>query len=70
MFTDETSLTVGQLQWMAAELFLPALKPLFYSVGIPKTQIDSLVANAQQDLYHPMVKLSTHMHVVHASKRS
>jgi len=66
--TDSDLLTVGQLQWMDYDLFLPALRPLFLTAGLPETKVASLIANAQHDLYHPDVNLSSRLHIVHASK--
>ncbi|XP_006458074.1 hypothetical protein AGABI2DRAFT_199301 [Agaricus bisporus var. bisporus H97] len=66
---DENLLTVGQLQWMDYELFLPALKPLFLSRGIPPSQVDRIINLAQHDLYYPTTCQSTRLHIVHAFKR-
>ncbi|KAK0197041.1 S-adenosyl-L-methionine-dependent methyltransferase, partial [Armillaria mellea] len=66
---EPLSLTVGQLQWMDYELLLPALRPFFLTVGLPETKVRSLIADAQQDLYHPSVHLSCLTYIVHASKR-
>ncbi|KAG7092526.1 hypothetical protein E1B28_008876 [Marasmius oreades] len=67
--TDSNMLTVGQLQWMDYELLLPALKPLFLSVGLPETHVRTLIRNAQHDLYNPISNLSAHLHIVYATKR-
>lgn len=66
--SDPHLLTTGQLQWMDYELFLPALKPLFLSLGMPETKVDRIIADAQQDLYYPSVPPSAHLHIVYASK--
>lgn len=66
---EPLSLTVGQLQWMDYDLLLPALHPFFLTVGLPETKVRSLIADAQQDLYHTSVHLSCLTYVVHASKR-
>ncbi|KAF9265442.1 S-adenosyl-L-methionine-dependent methyltransferase [Marasmius fiardii PR-910] len=66
---DPSMLTVGQLQWMDYELLLPALKPLFLSVGLPETHVRTLIGNAQRDLYHPTLNLSAHIHIVYATKK-
>jgi hypothetical protein len=65
---DESLLTVGQLQWMDYELFLPALKPLFLSKGIPPSRVDRIINLAQHDLYHPSVCQFTRLHIVYAFK--
>lgn len=65
---DENLLTVGQLQWMDYELFLPALKPFFLSVGIPPSQVDRIIRLAQNDLYYPSTCQSSRLHIVYASK--
>ncbi|KAK1228422.1 hypothetical protein PQX77_008560 [Marasmius sp. AFHP31] len=66
---DSNNLTVGQLQWMQYEHLLPALKPLFLSMGLPETYVRALIGNAQQDLYDPLLNLSTHIHIVYATKK-
>ncbi|KAF9013873.1 S-adenosyl-L-methionine-dependent methyltransferase [Cyathus striatus] len=64
-------LTVGQLQWMDYELFLPALRPMFLAAGLPESTVNLLIRNAQQDLYYPSqgVAPSGHLYIVYASKR-
>ncbi|KAF5380899.1 hypothetical protein D9615_004003 [Tricholomella constricta] len=66
--SDPHSLTVGQLQWMDYELFLPALKPFFLSSGIPEAKAERIIADAQRDLYYPSFSPSTQLHIVYASK--
>ncbi|ESK94530.1 tam domain methyltransferase [Moniliophthora roreri MCA 2997] len=66
---DLESLTVGQLAWMEYDLLIPALKPMFLSLGLPETHCNTLIANAQKDLYHPQLNLSAHIHIVYASKK-
>ncbi|KAJ7218984.1 S-adenosyl-L-methionine-dependent methyltransferase [Mycena haematopus] len=63
-------LTVGQLQWMAFDLLLPALKPLFLSLGMLEFRADRIIKDAQTDLYYSNSdwKLSSHMHIVHARR--
>ncbi|KAJ7783141.1 S-adenosyl-L-methionine-dependent methyltransferase [Mycena metata] len=63
-------LTVGQLQWMAYDLLLPALKPMFLNVGISEGSVDQIVKDAQQDLYYTKFKLSSRLHIVYARRRS
>lgn len=65
---DPHLLTVGQLQWMDYELFLPALSPLFLSNNLPIPTVDRIIKEAQQDLYFPSDSLSTHLHIVYATK--
>jgi hypothetical protein len=66
---DENLLTVGQLQWMDYDLFLPALKPIFLTLGIPPSQVDRIIKDAQHDLYYPSTCQSNRLHIVYASKR-
>lgn len=66
---DPILLTVGQLQWMDYDLFIPALKPLFLYSGLPETTVRTLIREAQQELYRPIVNLSARINIVHASKR-
>lgn len=54
---------------MDYELFLPALRPFFLESGIPETKVQSLIADAQHDLYNPEAKLTSRINIVHASKR-
>ncbi|KAF8798072.1 S-adenosyl-L-methionine-dependent methyltransferase [Phlegmacium glaucopus] len=65
---DASLLTVGQLQWMDYELFLPALRPLFLCNGLPPSAVDRLIKGAQQDLYHPTFSPYTTIHIAYASK--
>ncbi|KAJ3732232.1 S-adenosyl-L-methionine-dependent methyltransferase [Lentinula guzmanii] len=65
---DPLSLSVGQLQWLDYDLFLPALRPMFLFHGLTENQVRSLITGAQRDLYHPVAELSTHVNIVHASK--
>ena len=65
---DPHLLTVGQLQWMDYELFLPALGPLFLSNNLPIPTVDRIIKEAQKDLYFPSDSLSTHLHIAYASK--
>jgi len=66
---DAHLLSVGQLQWLDYDLFLPALRPMFRSHGLTENQVQSLVSGAQRDLYHPAARLSAHINIVHASKQ-
>lgn len=66
--SDPHSLTMGQLQWMDYELFLPALKPFFLSVGLSESNASRIITDAQHDLYYPSAPISTHLSIVYASK--
>ncbi|KAJ6502490.1 S-adenosyl-L-methionine-dependent methyltransferase [Mycena sanguinolenta] len=65
-------LTVGQLQWMAYDLLLPALKPMFMSLGMLESKVDRIIKDAQTDLYYGNsdFKLASHMHIVHARRNT
>ena len=64
---DAHTLTIGQLAWMNNDLLLSRMWPcLLQSPGALQAQVDCLIANAYRDLYNPILKLSTHLHVVHA----
>ncbi|KAF8163351.1 S-adenosyl-L-methionine-dependent methyltransferase [Crassisporium funariophilum] len=67
-YVDPNLLTVGQLQWMDYELFLPALRPLFLCNGLPPSTVERLVKEAQHDLYYPSFPPSTLLHIAYASK--
>ncbi|THH20705.1 hypothetical protein EW146_g734 [Bondarzewia mesenterica] len=67
---DPTLLTVGQLAWMNWDLLLLAARPLLLSSGLPEWQVKNLIAEAQRDLYHPLVHIASRFYVVHAIKRS
>ncbi|GLB34900.1 putative methyltransferase [Lyophyllum shimeji] len=66
--SDQNLLTVGQLQWMDYELFLPALKPFFLCSGLPEAKAERIISDAQRDLYYPSLPLSAQLHIVYASK--
>ncbi|KAJ7285772.1 S-adenosyl-L-methionine-dependent methyltransferase [Mycena rebaudengoi] len=66
---DSRLLTVGQLQWMAYDLLLPALKPLFLFLGIDEAKVDRLIKDAQRDLYESEYRLSSHLHIVYGVRR-
>ncbi|KAE9409660.1 S-adenosyl-L-methionine-dependent methyltransferase [Gymnopus androsaceus JB14] len=68
-FIDPHLLSVGQLQWLDYDLFLPALRPMFLFHGLTENQVQSLITGAQRDLYHPVAPLSAHINIVHASKQ-
>ncbi|KAJ7632676.1 S-adenosyl-L-methionine-dependent methyltransferase [Roridomyces roridus] len=64
---DESELSVGQLQWMAHELFLPGLKPMFLHFGVP--DVDRIIKDAQRDLYSGDFQLSGRLHIAYATRR-
>ncbi|KAF9564595.1 S-adenosyl-L-methionine-dependent methyltransferase [Agrocybe pediades] len=66
---DPHLLTVGQLQWMDYELFLPAVRPLFLHCGLPPSTVEMLIRDAQHDLYHPSYDVSSLIHIAYASRR-
>ncbi|TFY83721.1 hypothetical protein EWM64_g304 [Hericium alpestre] len=65
---DPTLLTVGQLAWQNHDLLLHAVRPMLLSSGLPEPQVKTLVAEAQRDLYYPLVHIASRLHVVHAIK--
>ncbi|KAJ7111569.1 S-adenosyl-L-methionine-dependent methyltransferase [Mycena crocata] len=67
--TDERILTIGELMWMAYDLFIPALKPMFLHLGIPASRVDEIIRDAQEDLYHTDFQLSSRIHFTYATKR-
>lgn len=66
---DPVALSIGQLAWMNYDSMLPALKPLFLSAGMRDWEARKLIEEAHQDLYYPLVRPSTRLHVVHAFKK-
>jgi hypothetical protein len=66
--SDPNRLTVGQLQWMDYDLLIPALRPLLLSSGLTEQIVTRMIQNAQHDLYHPAVNLSTCINIVHATR--
>ncbi|KAI6045759.1 S-adenosyl-L-methionine-dependent methyltransferase [Pisolithus marmoratus] len=67
---DPVALTIGQLAWMNYDIMLPALKPLFLSAGMKDWEAKKLIEEAHQDLYYPLVRPSTRLHIVHAIKKA
>ena len=67
---DEHQLTAGQLQWLNYDLFIPALKPFFLSMGVPESNVDRTLKNAQRDLYYPSTPYFALIHIVYALKRT
>ncbi|KAJ7901147.1 S-adenosyl-L-methionine-dependent methyltransferase [Mycena olivaceomarginata] len=66
------SLTIGELQWMAYDLLLPALKPMFLNCGLNKSRTDELIKNATVDLYHgnTIFELSSRLYIVNAKRKN
>ncbi|KAH0827166.1 hypothetical protein J3R83DRAFT_4857 [Lanmaoa asiatica] len=67
---DPVALSIGQLAWMNYDIMLPALKPLFLSAGMRDWEARKLIEEAHQDLYYPLVRPSTRLHIVHAVKKT
>lgn len=53
---------------MDYELLLPALIPFFLSAGLSESNVKRIIVDAQHDLYYPGAHVSTHLHIVYASK--
>lgn len=70
VYADDLTLTIGQLAWMDYDLLLPAMRPLLLSTGNTESEVKKLLEEAHHDLYYPIVKPSSRLHVVHAIKRS
>ncbi|KAJ7109433.1 S-adenosyl-L-methionine-dependent methyltransferase [Mycena epipterygia] len=68
--TDSRVLTVGQLQWMAYDLLLPALKPMFLHLGLRESRVDRIIKEAQADLYSSDFELSSRLHIAYATRRN
>lgn len=67
---DPLALSIGQLAWMDYDAMLPALKPLFLNAGMKEWEAKKLIEEAHQDLYYPLVRPSTRLHIVHAIKKA
>lgn len=68
---DDLTLTIGQLAWMDNDLLVSGMRPLLLqSSGKSQSEVDALIEAAYHDLYYPIVKPSTRLHVVHAIKRA
>ncbi|KAJ7343431.1 S-adenosyl-L-methionine-dependent methyltransferase, partial [Mycena albidolilacea] len=65
------ALTMGELQWMAYDLLLPALKPMFLSLGMLESTVDRIIKDATAELYYGNsdFELSSHLHVVNAKRK-
>ncbi|KAJ7709850.1 S-adenosyl-L-methionine-dependent methyltransferase [Mycena rosella] len=66
---DPRILTIAQLQWMAYDLLLPALKPMFLHLGLLESRVDRIIKEAQADLYHSNFELSSRLHIAYALRR-
>ncbi|KAJ7106082.1 S-adenosyl-L-methionine-dependent methyltransferase [Mycena crocata] len=67
--TDERVLTIGELMWMAYDLFIPALKPMFLHLGLPEGTVNGIIRDAQEDLYRTDFQLSSRLHITYATRR-
>ncbi|KAG1827210.1 S-adenosyl-L-methionine-dependent methyltransferase [Suillus subaureus] len=67
---DPVALSIGQLAWMNYDIMLPAMKPLFLSAGMRDWEARKLIEEAHQDLYYPLVRASSRLHIVHAVKKA
>jgi len=67
---DPVALSIGQLAWMDFDIMLPAMKPLFIASGMREWEAKKLIEDAHQDLYYPLVRASTRLHIVHAFKKA
>ncbi|EIW85136.1 S-adenosyl-L-methionine-dependent methyltransferase [Coniophora puteana RWD-64-598 SS2] len=66
---DPVALSIGQLAWMNYDMMLPAMKPLLISAGKREWEAKKLIEEAHQDLYYPLVRASTRLHIVYAVKK-
>lgn len=65
---DQGLLTVAQFAWMEHDYFIPSVRPLFLSYGLSEFRAKILIEDAQQDLYYPLIKPYSCVHVSHARK--
>jgi len=65
---DDGLLTVGQFAWMEHDLFIPAVRPLFLNYGLSEFRVKILIEDAQQDLYFPLIRPYSCVHVSFARK--
>ncbi|KLO14705.1 S-adenosyl-L-methionine-dependent methyltransferase [Schizopora paradoxa] len=61
-------LTVAQFAWMEHDHFVPAVRPLFLNYGLSEFRVKILIEDAQQDLYYPLVRPFSCVHVTYARK--
>ena len=67
---DDFTLTISQLSSMDNDLLLSGMCPLLLSSsGMSQLEVDALIEAAYHNLYYPIAKPSTHLHVVHAIKQ-
>ncbi|KAH8116923.1 S-adenosyl-L-methionine-dependent methyltransferase [Phellopilus nigrolimitatus] len=65
---DQGLLTVAQFAWMDHDSFIPAVRPLFLSYGLSEFRVKILIEDAQQDLYYPLTRPYSCVHVSQARK--
>ncbi|KAL5489878.1 hypothetical protein ACEPAI_4710 [Sanghuangporus weigelae] len=65
---DDNMLAVGEHAWMDHDRFVPGVRPLFLNYGLSEFRVKILVEDAQQDLYYPLTRPYTCVHVSHARK--
>ncbi|THH04810.1 hypothetical protein EW145_g5248 [Phellinidium pouzarii] len=61
-------LTVAQYAWMEYDYLVPAVRPLFLSYGLSEFRVKILIEDAQQDLYYPLTRPYSCVHVSQARK--
>jgi len=65
---DSNVLAIGEYAWMANDEFLTSLRPLFLNYGLTEYRVNVLIEDAQNDLYHPLVRPYICVHITHAYK--
>ena len=53
---------------MEHDHFVPAVRPLFLNYGLSEFRVKILIEDAQQDLYYPLVRPFSCVHVTYARK--
>lgn len=53
---------------MEHDLFIPSVRPLFLSYGLSEFRVKILIEDAQQDLYYPLIRPYSCLHVTHARR--
>ena len=48
--------------------FIPSVRPLFLLYGLSEWRVKILIEDAQQDLYYPLVKPYSCVHISHERK--
>ncbi|KII83475.1 hypothetical protein PLICRDRAFT_180379 [Plicaturopsis crispa FD-325 SS-3] len=66
---DPLRLTIGEIAWMYFDSLLPSMLPLFIDSGYSEGHAKVLIRSAQEDLYHPIVHMSTRLHIAWAFKK-